>query len=145
MSQQATWVVIANGSNAKFFRVVKFPKIEEFEVFLHPESRLRNQDLVSAEEGRTFESTSTARSAYQAHVDPHHVELQKFARLLGERLAEEKRKQSFSRLYLMANPSFLGLLRPHLDHSTKEALVAEVGKDMTDQSMAEIEKHLVNA
>ena len=145
MSQQTTWVVIANGSNAKFFRVVKFPKIEEFEVFEHPASRLRNQDLVSDQAGRTFESVGTARSAYEAHVDPHHVELLKFARLLGERLTEEKRKQSFSRLYLMANPSFLGLLRPHLDHSTKEALVAEVGKDMTEQSVDEIEKHLVKA
>lgn len=142
MPNQTTWVVTANGSIAKFFRVIRFPKIEVLEVLQHPESRLRNQDLVTSKAGRTFESTSTARSAYQTQASPHQLELEKFARFLGEHLSEAKRNQEFSRLYLMANPSFLGLLRPHLDQATKEAIVAEVGKDMTDRTTEEIEHHL---
>lgn len=143
--QNNVWVVIANGSHAKFFRVVKFPKIEEFAILEHPESRLRNQDLVSSKPGRTFESTSTARSAYEAQTDPHHLEIEKFARILGERLADAKREDAFERLYVMANPGFLGMLRPHLDTTTKQAIVAEIGKDMTDQPISAIEEHLVNA
>lgn len=145
MQNQITWVVAANGSSAKFFRVVKFPKIEEFETFEHPESRLRNQDLVTSKPGRSFESTSTSRSAYEAAVDPHHMELEKFARHLGTHLSEARRNNSFSRLYLMAGPSFLGLLRPHLDHATQASIVAEIGKDMTDQHTSNIEAHLENA
>lgn len=145
MQNHPTWVVIANGSCAKIFRVVKFPKIEEFEFLDHPESRLRNQDLVSSKAGRNFESTSTARSAYQAPTDPHHLELEKFAKYLADHLSDARRRQAFSRLYLMANPSFLGLLRPHLDHLTQESLVAEIGKDMTEQTIANIESQLENA
>lgn len=144
MSNQETWVVAANGSNAKIFRVGKFPKLEVLEELDHPESRLRNQDLVTAAQGRSFESIGTARSAYQPSIDPHHQELEKFARLIGEYLTKAKRDRSFSRLYIMANPSFLGLLRPHLN-GVQESIVAEIGKDVTSQSINEIEQQLENA
>lgn len=145
MQNLTTWVIAANGSIAKFFRVVKFPKLEAIEVLEHPESRLRNQDLVTSKPGRSFESTSSARSAYQPAVNPHHNELEKFARFLGEHLSTAKRNNEFSRLYIMANPGFLGLLRPHLDQATKGAIVAEVGKDVTDQTTDEIENQLSQA
>lgn len=144
MQNHATWVVCANGWCAKIFRVVKFPKIEECEFLEHPESRLRNQDLVSSKSGRTFESMGMSRSAYEQRNEPHHLELEKFAKLLGEHLARARQAQSFSRLYLMASPAFLGLLRPHLDRLTQESLVAEIGKDMTEQSTAHIEAQLAN-
>lgn len=144
MPNQVTWVIAANGSHAKIFRMGKFPKLEEFEQLDHPDSRLRNQDLVSSAEGRTFESIGTGRSAYQPPTDPHHQELEKFAKFLGEYLTRAKRDHSFSRLYIMANPSFLGLLRPHLN-SIHESIVAEIGKDMTGQSLNEIEHHLEKA
>ena len=143
MQNQTTWVVAANGSVAKFFKVVKFPKLEAIEVLEHPESRLRNQDLVTSRPGRSFESTSSARSAYQPPVDPHHNELEKFARFLGEHLSSAKRNNEFTRLYIMASPGFLGLLRPHLDQATKDSLVAEISKDMTDHTTMAIEQQLV--
>lgn len=145
MPNQTTWVVAANGSIAKFFRVIKFPKLEAIEVLEHPESRLRNQDLVTSKPGRSFESVGSARSAYQPAVDPHHNELEKFARFLGEFLSEARKNKEFSRLYIMANPSFLGLLRPHLDQATKETLIAEVGKDMTEHTTEDIEHQLTEA
>lgn len=144
MSNQVTWVIAANGSHAKLFRVNKFPKLEAFEELDHPESRLRNQDLVTAAEGRAFESIGTKRSAYQPAIDPHHQELEKFARFIGEYLNKAKKDHAFSRLYIMASPSFLGLLRPHLN-GLKDAIVAEIGKDVTGESVSEIEQHLVNA
>lgn len=142
MPSEITWVVAANGSQAKLFRMVKFPKLEEIEVFEHPESRLRNQDLVSAKPGRTFESTSMARSAYESATSPHQEELKKFAKYLGEHLSSELDKKSFSRLYIMANPSFLGLLRQHLNDKTEGVIIAEIGKDMTGQPISYIEDHL---
>lgn len=145
MQNLTTWVVAANGSIAKFFKVVKFPKLEAMEVLEHPESRLRNQDLITSKPGRTFESTSSSRSSYQPPANPHHNELEKFARLLGEHLSSAKRNNEFSRLYIMANPSFLGILRTHLDQATKEAIIAEVGKDMTDHTTHDIEQHLLEA
>ena len=143
MANKETWVIAANGSHAKIFRMVKFPKLEELEELDHPESRLRNQDLVTSAEGRAFESIGTKRSAYQPAVGPHQQELEKFARFIGEYLTRAKRDQSFSRLYVLANPSFLGLLRPHLN-GLQENIVAEIGKDVTGQSLSEIEQHLAN-
>lgn len=56
MPNSTTWIVVANSSHAKIFRLVKFPKIEEMTSIDHPESRLHNQDLEGRKPGRCFQS-----------------------------------------------------------------------------------------
>lgn len=137
-----TWVVIANSAHAKIFRLVKFPKIEPLAVFEHPESRLHAQDLVSSRPGRNFQSGGTTRHAYQPMTDPKLVEAEKFAKLLGDYLSTVHLKGEFSRLYLIASPAFLGLLRTHIKSKTREAVIAEIAKDMTEHTTPDIEHQL---
>lgn len=140
--ENITWVVVANSSHVKIFRVVKFPKIEVVRVMEHPESRLHDIDLVGAPPGRAFDRQGSARHAYEPKADPKHLEIEKFAKALGEHLSASQQKGAFSRLYLMASPSFLGLLRPHLSKPAQEVIIAEITKDMTDRPTADIEHHL---
>lgn len=137
-----TWVIVANSSHAKIFRLSKFPKIEELTSIDHPESRLHNQDLEGRKPGRCFQSGGTTRHAYQPETDPKAVEIQKFAKSLSDYICESHRKGDFSRLYLMASPSFLGFLRRHIDSATQKSIIAEVSKDMTERSNSEIEQQL---
>jgi protein required for attachment to host cells len=145
MNSEKTWVLVANGSQAKLYRVVKFPKIEELTTFAHLESRLHNKDLVSNRPGQGSDRVGFASHSYEPPSDPHELELEKFAKDLGRSLSGSCQKGEFSRLYVMASPSFLGLLRPHLDQKTKTCIVAEVPKDMIEHTIKEIEDHLVNA
>ncbi len=142
MPNSTTWIVVANSSHAKIFRLVKFPKIEALTSMDHPESRLHNQDLEGRKPGRNFQSGGTTRHAYQPETEPKEVEIEKFAKSLSDYICSAHQKGDFSRLYLMASPAFLGLLRQRLNSTTQKAIVAQVSKDMTEHTNSEIEQQL---
>ncbi len=143
MNQTTTWVLVANCCQAKFYKVVKFPKIEEFHMLEHPESKLRDQELVSSKPGRNFQSGGTTRHSYVPQTDPKRQEAEQFARTVASYLSAEHQKHSFSRLYIVASPSFLGQLRQHLNSQISKTIVAEIDKDMLDHREEEIEQKLV--
>lgn len=140
MHATLTWVVVANSTEAKIFKMIKFPHLEEVACFIHPESHMHNQDLASSKPGRTFQSTNTARSAYEPKTSPKEVEIEKFARTLCEELNTAHQKGVFSRLYLFAEPSFLGLIRHHIDAQVKACIVADAPKDLTKHKTADVER-----
>lgn len=142
--ERPTWIVVANGSQAKIFRLNQFPKLEVLRLFEHPESRLRDTDLTSSRPGRTFDSHGVGRHAYEAKSDPKELEIEKFAKSLGEHLSRSYEKGEFVHLYLFAGPSFLGLLRSHLTRATQEVILAEIAKDMIDHPTVDIEQHLLS-
>ena len=43
-----TWLVVANSNCARIFEIEKDLKLKELETLIHPESKLRDSDLVSA-------------------------------------------------------------------------------------------------
>jgi protein required for attachment to host cells len=141
-NQNSTWIVVANSSHAKIFRLVKFPKIEQVTSMDHPESRLHNQDLEGRKPGRNFQSGGTTRHAYQPETEPKEVEIEKFAHTLSDYISESHRKGEFARLYIMASPAFLGLLRRWIHAAAQKTIIAEVAKDMTERTSLEIEEHL---
>lgn len=142
MPNKTTWVIVADNTQAKIFRIVKFPKIEEVATLAHPEGRLRNQDLVSSEPGRTFQSVGTERSAYQSATSPKQNESIKFAAHLAKHLTTAHQKGEFSALYVFAAPTFLGILRKEMDPQTQKAVVGEIDKDMTTRPITDIQQHL---
>ena len=143
MRNDVTWVLVANSSQAKFYRLVKFPKIQEIDSLIHPESRLLEKDLIAdSEPGRTFQRGGTTRHSYQAKHGPKELEADKFAKNVAEYLSAACVKGEFTRLYVFANQSFLGMLRLHIDDKTRKMLVAEVPKDMTECKISDVEHHI---
>lgn len=142
MQHQTTWVITANGSHAKLFEMTKFPKLEEFSILEHPESRLKSSELMTSPLGEISERGRIGSNTYEPKSDPHQLEMEKFAKLVGDSLSSSHQKGEFQRLYIIASPMFLGLLRPHLNHSMLKAIIAEIPKDMTEHPLHDIEKHL---
>lgn len=138
----STWVIVADNSQVKIYRVVKFPKLEELTSLEHPESRLHNQDLVSSKPGHNFQRGGTSGYSYEPERGPKKLEAEKFAAHLGQYLANAEKNKEFSRLYIIAEPSFLGLLRPHINHATQNTIIAEVSKGLTSADTAAIEKQI---
>ncbi len=140
--QNSTWVVVADNCQAKIYRLVKFPKIEEISHLEHPESRLHNQDLVSSKPGRGFQSRGSGRYSYQSEVEPKELEAIKFATDVAHFLEQAEKKGDFHRLYILAEPSFLGVLRQHLSQQIKKTIVGELAIELVTCDVAAIEKHL---
>ena len=138
-----TWVVVADGASAKIYHMKKFPKIELIADFEHKESRLQNQDLISAKSGKSSQSEGSGRYSYQPETEPKDLEAEKFAKFITEILSHRKEEEC-ARLYLIASPSFLGLLRRHLSPETVKKIIAESPKDLTSSSVEAIEKHLAD-
>lgn len=138
-----TWVVVADKCKARIYRLVKFPKIEEIFFLEHPESRLRNQDLVTTKQGSSLQRGGTTRYGYQQKTEPRQLEAEKFATFLTNYLTTAERKGEFNRLYLLAEPSFLGLLRKHMSPEIQKTIVAQLAKDVTSSDLATIENLLL--
>ncbi len=131
------WIVIANSSFARIFEA-NHSEIKELEQFIHPESRQHSRDLVSDRPGRGFESVGTARHNMEPKTNPHDQEMIEFARKLCNHLDAARANGTINRLYLAANPHFLGLIRKHLPAQTAQIIVSEVDKDITNIKPQEI-------
>lgn len=135
------WVIVANSSIARIFKLEKRHELKELKVFEHPESRLHNLDLVSDKPGRDFESSGIGRHALEPKTLPKKLEFAVFAKLLADYLETARNQGEFDTLYIAANPSLLGLLRQSLHPNTSKIIKGEVDKDMTQMKPNEIPAH----
>jgi protein required for attachment to host cells len=137
-----SWLIVANSSLARIFKIVKRDELEELKVFEHPESRLHNMDLVTDKPGRDFESSGTRRHALEPKVLPKRHEFAVFAKELADYLESAFNQKEFEILYVAANPSLLGLLRQSLHANVAKLIKGEIDKDMTHMKPQEIPAHL---
>ncbi|MDA0712839.1 MAG: host attachment protein [bacterium] len=138
----SVWVVAANGAKARIFTNEDGNKLKEIETFEHPASRLHDQDLVSDKPGQEFGSFSHRRSAIEPSIDPHKNELIHFAQELSKHIEHALNTNVFKKLYLIASPIFLGILRKSLHEQVQKAVVLSIDKDLVGKSAAEIREYL---
>lgn len=137
-----SWILVANSSHAIIFSVEKNTQLHEVHVFDHPESRLHEQDLISSKPGRNFDSVGGGRHAYQAPTSAKTIEYNAFAKDISVYLDKAREENKFAKLYIGANPSFLGILRQVLSPQTLELIVQEIDRDLTHMKAEEIREHL---
>ena len=139
------WVVVCDGAKALVLENAgdaKFPNLKTLEV-------LEQKDLSTHEQGadkpgRAFSSVGSRRSAVGQtdwHDQSEHAFLTQLAKRLDAALAAGKTKS----LIVVAPPRALGMLRPAYSHALKNAVRAEVDKDLVKMPVGEIEKHLTHA
>ena len=141
MSKDA-WLVTANASVAKVYRVSANRSLELIGLLDHPASRLHNQDLVSDKPGRDFESMGHTRHSLEPHQSPKQHESQVFAKTLAAYLLQALQKGSYEALYLALSPNLLGLLRQELSPAVSKLIRGEVDKDMTQTDPKEIAENV---
>lgn len=129
------WILAADSSEARLFtREKKFSKPTERQDWLHPESRLPGSDLEHDRQGKTFSSHGHDQSDNQKQTDPKTREARDFARDVANYLDTARAKGEFESLSIVADPSFLGLLREYLDSETRDRVDQEVDKNLTRRS-----------
>jgi protein required for attachment to host cells len=138
----STWVLVADNSRARFFSAEKAASpLAEVNDLTYPEARLHEGDLVSDENGRDrnpgrgTHAVGTGGSAKQEGAD-------RFALMVCNELESARNSGSFRKLYVVAAPAFLGMLRKHQSPALKQLVVCEVDKNLATQDPATIRKHL---
>jgi len=139
----AYWIIAANAAEARLFvRERKFSPPIERRDWLHPESRLHGRDLENDRQGKTFASHGHGQDDNRKHTEPKTREAQDFARELANYLNKARANDEFTSLSVIADPSFLGLLREYLDDHTRERIGREVSKNLTREPAEKIAEAL---
>ncbi|MEX0915620.1 MAG: host attachment protein [Wenzhouxiangellaceae bacterium] len=140
------WILAADSTEARLFtREKKYGPLAEHQDWLHPESRLPGRDLEHDRQGKTFASHGYGQSDNEKHTEPKKREAQDFARELAKHLDTARARGEFKSLSIVADPSFLGLIRECLDHNTRELIDLEVDKNLTRRSTETIAEALDQA
>ena len=133
------WIVVADASLARFFSS-SAPKGElnlEKKMSCN-KARAANRDLVTDAPGRTFDSHGVGRHANDGDNSPkEHIACQ-FAKDVSRELTKARQKGAFDRLYIIADPRFLGLLNKSFDRPLQKVIVGEINKNMARHSVEEI-------
>ncbi len=128
----AIWVLVADNSRARFFSAERTASsLNEVRDLANPEARLHEGDLVSDKSGR--ERGMSGAHGFGQESEHKHEGVDKFAVLVCSELEAARVSGKLTKLYVIAAPSFLGLLRKHQSHALKQTVAGEVDKNLTLQ------------
>ncbi|MDJ0834522.1 MAG: host attachment protein [Gammaproteobacteria bacterium] len=137
------WVVVADSSKARILAAEnKTAELEDKSGFIHPASRMRAQDLVADGSGSGSDSGGYGRHSMGHESDPRQQEAEIFARELCGEIEEGCRDNNLHRVYLIAPPKFLGLLRGFLNKQCAERIEEEIDKNLVEHNIKDIRAHL---
>lgn len=136
------WVTVADSSRARIFKADSSSgPLEEIQTLAHPEARLHEGDLTTDRPGRDTNSTSGSHGLGTA-TEAKDEQAARFASLVCSTLEASHQKGSFNKLYIIAAPSFLGLLRKYRSSNVKQVLAEELSKNLAALDAKTIRSYL---
>lgn len=136
-------VVVADSSKARMLLADNGrSSLVDHKDFVHPESRLREQDLVSDGGGSESDSGGYGKHSMGHEHAAHLKQAEIFANELCEEIEKLRRSIDLRRIYLVASPKFLGLLRTGMSKQCAELLAGELNKDLVTHSIEDIRSRL---
>jgi protein required for attachment to host cells len=142
MKPLKTWIVVADGANARFlaWRGLKSGAVGISGQTFERDSP-RTHDLGTDRPGRVHDSTGHARHAIQPRSDRHDEQEKAFLRLVVRRLLEAFESNAFHDVVLIAPPRALGVLRDVLPDQLSKRVILAIDKDLTkhrDEAVSDI-------
>jgi protein required for attachment to host cells len=92
--------------------------------------------------GRAYGSVGQIRSSV-GETDWHELQKERFAVSIAEQINKAAMSNAFSQIVIVAPAKILGDLRREFTKETESKIVAEIGKDLTRHTIAEIERLLM--
>jgi protein required for attachment to host cells len=138
-----TWILVADSSRARILAAEqRTSPLVELQALVRPEARLHVTELVSDSPGQAFDSGAQGRHGMAPKHDMQEQEAIRFARELSDHLAAAHNRGAFGKLYLIAPPAFLGLLREHIQAPLHALVAGEINKNLANHRLEEIRAHL---
>jgi protein required for attachment to host cells len=108
-----TWIVSGDAARARILQVTGRNQLEEVEHFSNPEGRMHDRDLATDGQPR-FNGASGGPASDREEMGRAEIEAAKFSKQIGRYLDQARMKNLYDRLYLVAPPRFLGMMRKEL-------------------------------
>lgn len=142
IQMKRTLIVVADNTRARFFTAeTPSSALQEIEDLTHSEGRLHDREMTTDLPGK-IKSSDGGGHAFEQPTDPKKHEADVFAHRVAHHLEEAHNAGEFQQLLIIAESSFLGVLRRCLPEQVKKAVCFELDKNITGQSAADIRKHL---
>jgi protein required for attachment to host cells len=137
-----TWILVADNSRARIFTAeTPASPLQEIEALAHAEARLHDRDLTTDLPGK-IKGEGGVGHAFEQPTDPKKHEAEYFAHRIAHHLEDARNEKNFEQLLIIAEPSFLGLLRLQLSEQIKKLVCFELDKNITMHSADDIRKYL---
>lgn len=142
MKPTITWILLADGAQAKVFKHAGpgtgLTAIADLQFEEEPK---KASEIMADKPGRSFSSNGDGRSAMEYSSDPVKVREARFVQSVAEALEARRQKGDFGRLIIAAAPTALGDLRSAMSDQLKATVVAELNKDLTNLPTSDLTKH----
>jgi protein required for attachment to host cells len=137
--QRATLVVVADAGRARLFSPAhEDGALIETADWLNAPARQQDHDAVSDRRGHVVQGSAGVGHTFEPRQTRAEHDAQAFAKRIGAHLDAACRSGDVERVYLVADPAFLGLLRQALDPATRRHVVLDLSADLTRRSAADI-------
>jgi len=138
-----TWIVVADGSRARFLASetasAPLTLVEELD---DPGARQPTKALGTDRPGRGVDAVSARRHAMEPRVDWHTQAKERFAIDLARRIDAAADKKRFDALVIVAPGRTLSDIDRRLKAATKRLLVEKVAKDLTGVPLSALPERL---
>jgi protein required for attachment to host cells len=138
------WILVSDAARARLFCAAERDSaLVEVACYTNPELRGsaqaggRDQPLP-----RTHDSLGPGRHAIEPHTSRRTKNARQFASALVDVLSAAHDQRQFQRLFLVAPPQFLGMLREAVGNPETIGLTGEIGRDYVALSPAELHDQL---
>ncbi len=143
MKATRTWIVVADGAEARFFENTGPGK--GLTALGNGEMRgahMATREVGSDRPGRVHDRMGPGRHAMAPRADWHAQQKQDFLEAVAARLDDGAAGKAFDRLILGAPAKALGTLRSALGREAASRVVGELTKDLTKVTSSELPEHL---
>ncbi|WP_029351941.1 host attachment family protein [Bosea sp. 117] len=140
--EAGAWVAVCDGGKALILcnqGDAVFPNLRTIEV--HEQENPATTEQGTDAPGRVHQSVGSSRSSVEP-TDWHEEAERSFLRRLLDRLDSAVSSGAVRSLVIVAPPRALGIMRPLYSRAVRDALAAEIDRDLVKLPVYEIEKHL---
>jgi len=133
-------VAVCDSARARYFLADKpAGELREMEGQTHQQSRQKPGEINTDHNGHGFNHSG---GFTLGNSDPAKHEAQVFAREVAGQLNRAALDREIDKLYLLAPPEFLGLLRPELHSATQAVLAGSEAVNVVKEEVGRIRRHL---
>jgi protein required for attachment to host cells len=139
-----TWVVVGHRAGARILEHKGPGKgLRLVSDLDHAEGRLKSGEIDSDKPGTSFSSgPGPGRHPMMPEETAHHHVAATFAAQIAELLGVARNERRFDQIVLVAEPTFLGMLRGKLDGQTRALVKDSLTKDLAKVPLHDLDKHL---
>lgn len=140
---QTTWILAADGYRARIFEEIdEEHHLMEIEDLANPAGKAQGREVLtgaplrrnSGKGGRFGKGGTGNRGSIhdgQPETDPLEHENEEFSKAISDFLDHAHHEHRFEKLYVIAPPKFLGLLRKNLSEEAQKLVADEIDKDIS--------------